>query len=149
MGEFSVAEVLEFAIAQEVKANHLYKRLAEKARSDEVRGKLEALAAQELEHKRHLEAQLARDIGMSGELNLGNYEVEGEAALDWDFKDVLAFAIEEERSGLHLYLDLSRIVDDDVCHDVLLDLADEEGKHRVELEIEYDKLMEAEAAEQD
>jgi rubrerythrin len=48
------------------------------------------------------------------------------------------FAIKAEKTEFRLYMDIAKQVSDENVKNILLILAQEEAKHKVKLEIEYD-----------
>jgi rubrerythrin len=150
MAEFdSDAEILELAIAREEDANQFYLILAERVKSAEMRKVFEDLAEEELEHKARLELEIIK-TGKVATATVKPGEPEGHddmdvalTELDMDYKDMLIMAMQKEEASFRLYVDLAgRVVNED-SHDTILALAEEEVKHKLRFEIEYDNLMKA------
>jgi len=141
------AEILEYAIAREVDANRFYLALAELTKKPEMRKVFEDLAKEELEHKAKLELEVmktgrtvaadeeARGLHTDEETNIGGAE------LDMDYKDMLMLAMEKEEAAFRTYVNLVPSVQDQESRDVLLALAEEEVKHKLRFEVEYDMLL--------
>jgi rubrerythrin len=55
--------------------------------------------------------------------------------------DVLAVAMEKERRAFRFYADLAGIMAENEVHEVILELAEEEVRHLIWIEMEYNKLM--------
>jgi len=61
--------------------------------------------------------------------------------VDMDYKDMLIMAMQKEEASFRLYVDLAGRVTNEDAHDTLLALAEEEVKHKLRFEIEYDLLL--------
>jgi len=61
-----------------------------------------------------------------------------------DYQDVLILAMKKEKASFHLYTDLADEVENQIQKETFLSLAQEEAKHKLRFEIEYDNevLME-------
>jgi rubrerythrin len=64
-----------------------------------------------------------------------------EAQLDMDYKDMLLLGIEKEEASFRTYVNLLANVDDEESREVLLAIAEEEVKHKLRFETEYDLLL--------
>lgn len=140
-------DVLGFAIAREVEANRFYLALARRVASSEIRKVFEELAEEELEHKARLELEFVKTgrVLPEGELVvLPEHEYivsDTDAALDMDYKDILMLGIEKEDAAFRTYVDIVAQVRDEQTREVLLALAQEEVKHKLRFEAEYDMLL--------
>jgi len=79
------------------------------------------------------------------DLKIGDYlvavePIEGEL----DYQKALIIAMKKEKAAFRLYTDLAGKVDDRGIRDLLLGLAQEEAKHKLRFEIEYDDMILAE-----
>lgn len=149
MDEFeSDVEILELAISREEDANKFFLKIAARVKNPEMRKVFEDLAAEELEHKAKLELEImktGRVVTASERLELEE-EADNEVALemlDVDYKDMLLMGMQKEEISFRLYVDLAARVTDKSSHDTLLALAQEEVKHKMRFEMEYDSLMKA------
>lgn len=140
-------DILAFAIAREVEANRFYLALAERVASAEIRKVFEELAEEELEHKAKLELEFMKTGKVLGEgegVTLPEHDYiisDTDAALDMDYKDVLMLGIEKEDAAFRTYVDMVTRVKDEQTREVLLALAQEEVKHKLRFETEYDLLL--------
>jgi rubrerythrin len=55
-----------------------------------------------------------------------------------DFQDALILAMKAEKAAYRLYNDLAEATDDENARNMFLTLAQEEAKHKLRFEIEYD-----------
>jgi len=141
-------EILELAIAREEDANQFYLALAARTEVPEMRKVFEDLANEELEHKAKLELEVmktGRVVTATKKLEpetVGDIETAG-SELDMDYKDMLIMAMQKEESSFRLYVDLAGRVTNEDARETLLALAEEEVKHKLRFEIEYDNLIKA------
>lgn len=147
MDEFETDdEIMELAIAREEDANKFFLALAARVKNPEMRKVFEDLAAEELEHKARLELEImkkGRVVTATKKLELeeeADTEVVREM-LDMDYKDMLLMGMQKEESSFRLYVDLAARVSGEDSYETLLALAEEEVKHKMRFEIEYDNLM--------
>lgn len=140
----SITEVLDFAIANEDKAHDFYLELALKARSPVMRDVLEGFAAEEFGHK--LKLQAVRDgefdLGPADDIpSLGVAESvdDVEPGDQMSYADALVLAMKREKAAYRLYLDLAAAAPTQELTDMFLGLANEEAKHKVRFELEYDR----------
>jgi len=140
-------EILEFAISREVEAYHFYLALAQRVDSPQMRKVFEDLAQEELEHKATLELEVMK-MGktVSVEVKPGRPDSEyilsdDLSQLDMDYKDMLLLGIEKEEAAFRTYVNLVASVHDEESRETLLKLAQEEVKHKLRFETEYDMLL--------
>lgn len=139
-------EVLEFAIAREVEAHRFFLALAGRVEDSEIRRVFEELAAEELEHKEKLELELMKAgivvDGAPSDVPRHEHVIsEDGSVLDMDYKDLLLLAMEKEDSAFRTYVDLIPKVHEPSSKETLLVLAQEEVKHKLRFEVEYDLLL--------
>ncbi len=140
----SVDAVLDHAIALEQAAIDLYTMLAEKSRTDTMKDVFLSFAQEERGHKAKLQAvksgkRVPGTIRQVQDLRIAEYVNDVVLSDDPSYADVLVFAMKQEKQAFRLYTDLADRTDDpDVKHLFLL-LAQEEAKHKLRFEIEYDQ----------
>lgn len=140
----NVDEILDFAIDGEQSAVDLYTGLAAEAKNPTIKKAFEEYANEERGHKAKLEEVKAGKRMMMAsdkpvqDLKIADYTVEEEPGPDADYQTVLIFAMKKEKAAFKLYTDLAGRVDDAGVRDLLLGLAQEEAKHKLRFEIEYD-----------
>jgi rubrerythrin len=141
----SVDEILNFAIEREVEANEFYAQLAGQMESPAMRKVFEAFAIEELGHKMKLEAVKAGEFEFKEEqvqsLEITDYVVEGEPKPDMSYADALVLAMKKEKAAYRLYVDLAATAEAEELTDMFLALAQEEAKHKLRFEIEYDEVV--------
>ncbi len=148
MGNSDPSEgILEFAISKEVEAYHFYMAMARHVDTARMREVFEELAAEELGHKAKLELEVIKTgqvLTIPQELPPGpdsDYIVaEGDALLSMDYMDMLLLAMEKEEAAFRTYVNLVADTRDEQMQELLLALAEEEVKHKIRFETEYDIL---------
>ena len=139
-------EILEFAISRENEAYNLYMTLADRVLDPRLRRFLELLAREELEHKAKLELEIIKTgRTVSTELQparpANEYILTNEPApLDMDYMDVLLLGMEKEEAAFRIYVNLINSIHDQQSKEVLMALAQEEVKHKLRFETEYNIL---------
>lgn len=141
----SFSDVLDFAIDREIEANRFYTYLARKMRVPAMREVFEAFAREELGHKAKLEGikqgkkiQAGKDVP---DLRIADYVVDVDLAPDMNYPDALVLAMKKEKAAFRLYLDLANEVHNEDQKTLFLALAQEEAKHKLRFEIEYDEIV--------
>ncbi len=144
MGKFgSVEEILDFAIEREVEAHDFYVGLSKQAKDAKVREVLDEFAIEEMGHRLKLEAvkagELAMEAGEVESLDIADYAVDVDAGVDMSYADSLVVAMKKEKAAFKFYSDLAAIAEDENLVNTFLSLAQEEAKHKLRFEIEYDE----------
>lgn len=140
-------EILEFAIAREVEAYNFFMALAERVESPEIAKVFEDLAKEELEHKAKLELELiktGKTLPKIEKVAIPEHDYitsDVNSVLDMDYKDVLMLGMEKEEASFRTYVNLIPSVHDEESREVLMALAEEEVKHKLRFETEYELLL--------
>ena len=140
--------ILEFALSKEVEAYHFYMAVARRVDSPKIREVFEELAAEELEHKARLELEIIK----TGKVVPDGYEPapgpdsdyvvdEDDALLDMDYQDMLLLAMEKEKAAFRTYVKMVAEARDEQTQELLLALAEEEVRHKLRFQTEYDVLL--------
>ena len=143
MKEFqTVDEVLDFAIRKEVAAHRFYDELAQWAERAEAAELFEELAADELQHKKRLEAIKAGQVTIQdeevGSLGMADRIEAAEPKANLTYAQALVVAMQREKEAFGLYKRLASLARNQDVRDTLAKLAQEEAEHKLRLEIEYD-----------
>lgn len=147
MNEFSsVDDILDFAINKEEEAFQFYTNLADQAERPNMRQVFEELSNEELGHKEKLLAIKEGKLLMTAEqkvmdLKLADYLVDVEPSPKLDYQEAFILAMKREKASFKLYTDLAETTDNDDLRKTLLIFAQEEAKHKLRLEIEYDEYV--------
>jgi rubrerythrin len=140
-------EILEYAISREVEAYYFFMALAGRVADPKMRQVFEDLAAEELEHKAKLELEIIKtgktlpDQQMPPGRPESDYIIsDSDLPLDMDYNDMLLLGIEKEASAFRMFVNLIPGVQDEESREVLLALAEEEVRHKIRFQNEYDML---------
>jgi len=142
----SVDAILDFAIGEEQKAADFYTKLASTASKPNIREMFTQFANEEKGHKAKLRAARQGKLLLKSsekilDLKIGDHLEEIEFTPNLDFQDALIIAMKAEKNAFRLYSSMARQADDPGIRDMLLALAQEEAKHKLRFEIEYDDLV--------
>jgi rubrerythrin len=143
----TVDEILDFAINEEEQAARFYTELAQKMDKSWMKKVFEEFALEEKSHKQKLLAVkqgnfLLPDAQKITDLKIADYLVDLEPQPDMEYQDALILAMKKEKAAFKLYSDLAEATDQQDVRLSLLALAQEEAKHKLRFEIEYDNLLE-------
>ncbi|MFC1836665.1 ferritin family protein [Thermodesulfobacteriota bacterium] len=142
----SVDEVLDFAIGQEEEAFQFYTDLAGKFDRPWMKEVFEGFALEEKGHKKKLmEVKAGKTLqpakGKVLDLKLADYLVDVDPNKELDYQDALVLAMKKEKSAFKMYTNLAGTTDDENLKQLFLRLAQEEAKHKLRFEIEYDEYV--------
>jgi rubrerythrin len=142
----SIDDILNFAIGEEQAAFEFYTRLASQAAASDMRATFESFANEEMKHKVRLEAiklggTLRAAEGPVMDLRIADYLVNVPASPGLDYRTALVLAMKKEKAAFKLYSDLAASADDENVKATFLALAQEEARHKLRFELEYDDLL--------
>ncbi|MDY0091946.1 MAG: ferritin family protein [Candidatus Vecturithrix sp.] len=150
MQEFrSVNDVLDFAIAREEEAAQFYTDLASKMDREWMRKVFQDFAKEEQGHRAKLVGVKAGKIPLLTQaqvmdLKIGDYLVKIDAdkqAADLDYQQALIVAMKKEKAAFKLYMDLANQTSEPEFVALFQSLAQEEAKHKLRFELEYDDMF--------
>jgi rubrerythrin len=141
----SFDDILDFAIQNEIDANQFYADMAQQMKDPAMREAFEVFAAEELGHKIKLEGikqtKAIKPAQNVEDLHISDYVVEVEPGPDMGYQDALVLAMKKEKAAFRLYLELASRVANEELKSLFLSLAQEEAKHKLRFEIEYDEIV--------
>ncbi len=145
----NVNEILDYAIRSEERSCHFYNRLAEQVNRENMKKVFRDFAREEEGHKKKLlrikeGEMLLPEKEKVMDLKIAEYVMDVEPGEDLDYQQALIIAMKSEKEAFRMYQDLASATDDQNLKEVLLGLAQEEARHKLRFEIEYDEnvLME-------
>ncbi|MHC4265548.1 MAG: ferritin family protein [Planctomycetota bacterium] len=147
MGQFdSIEAILDFAISEEKGAQEFYLQLAQKVDNPAVKKALEDFAKEEAAHQAKLEkikagGKLLQTSNQVSDLKIADYLVDVAPSADMDYQSVLTIAMKKEKAAFKLYTELAAQTTDSEIKEVFLSLAQEEAKHKLRFEMEYDEVI--------
>ncbi|MFH1812213.1 MAG: ferritin family protein [Pseudomonadota bacterium] len=139
----AVDEVLDFAIDREQEAHDFYVDLARKVDMPWMKATFEEFAKEEAGHKAKIQGlkqgkKLQTSEKKVLDLKIGDYLVDVTPSENMDYQDALVLAMQREKAAFRLYSDLARQSIDDSVRTLFLGLAQEEARHKLRFEVEYD-----------
>jgi len=139
----SVDEILDFAIKSEQSALDFYTKLATNSKNIAMKEVFLEFAEEEKTHKKRLETikeekNFKVEIAKIQDLKISEYITDVKQSDNMTYQEALILAMKREKNAVKLYTDLSAIVEDDKMRILFKSLANEEAKHKLRFEIEYD-----------
>jgi rubrerythrin len=140
----SVDEILDFAIEKEEEAASFYTDLAGRVEQWNMAQVFEDFAKEEKKHKEKLlkikdGKLLLSAAGQVKDLKISDYLVEVPASPELGYQGALILAMKKEKASFKLYSDLAASAPDENLRATLSALAQEEARHKLRLEVEYDE----------
>lgn len=143
----NIDNILNFAIDAEQEAFDFYMNLANKLSNNQMKAVFEGFAKEEIAHKAKLmkikEEGAFDDFKREkiDDLKMEEYVVAVKPNPNMTYKEALVLAMKKEKSAFRLYSNLASIANNDILKNVLLMLAQEEAKHKLRFELEYDEFV--------
>ncbi len=142
----TASEIIAFAIENEQKAADFYTDLAARSELSNIKEVFLGFAKEEMGHKAKLEAvQTGKKVlpadKVIADLKVGDYLVDVNLDATLGYQEALIVAMKAEKAAFRLYTDLAGVTDDAGLKETLLGLAQEEAKHKLRFEIEYDERI--------
>lgn len=142
----SVDDALDFAIQKEQEAHDMYLDLAQRVQRPEMQSIFRQFAGEELGHKAKLENVKAggrlRPVETKiQDLKIADYSVDIEPKDHMTYQEALLYAMQAEKRAYMLYTELASQTDDAALVELFQGLAQEEAKHKLRFEIEYDEYI--------
>jgi rubrerythrin len=141
----SVDDILDFAIKNEQNAVDFYTKYSELVKG-EMQNVFKEFALEEIKHKARLmqikeEKMFVFSPERITELNISDYTTTANFTYDLTYQDTLVLAMQKEKAAFKLYMTLSQKTDIPFLKEVFLSLAQEESKHKLRFELEYDEYI--------
>jgi rubrerythrin len=142
----SADEILDFAIVKEEEAAQFYINLAGKMAPPNMKEVFEEFAQEEKKHKEKLLlVKSGQKLLLAGkkvpDLKIGDTLLAVDTTVDVSditYQEALIIAMKAEKAAFKLYHDLAQNTKDAELKNLFLSLAQEEAKHKLRFEIEYD-----------
>ena len=147
--EATFEKIISFAIEKEDEAAKLYKDLSGRVQKPNAKVMFDELAAEEVKHGELLKGMIEKSIPdlpseKVTDLKISDYLVEMPFKPDMDYQDILIMAMKREESAVKLYNDMASRVQEAKIKDLLKFMSQQEAKHKLRLETEYDSNILAE-----
>jgi len=142
----TVEGILDFAIRGEEESVEFYTDLAKKSARPGMERIFLEFADEERKHKAKLLAvkagkQLQPAAAKIADLRITGFLVDVEPTPDLDYQGALIVAMKKEKAAFALYNQLAELAPEASLRDLLLALAQEEAKHKLRFELEYDQVV--------
>jgi len=146
----SLEGIIEYALGNEKEAEAFYTEVSEQAGSKGVKEMFVSFAAEERKHQKMLENLLAGSIDQNihdyelkwvPDIKRSNYVVDMTYRKGMAYRDILLLAMKREEKALALYNDLLDKSESEGQKKLFMILCQEEAKHKLALEKEYDDYM--------
>jgi len=139
----NIDEILDYAIKREEDAARLYSSLAQKVERPGMKTAFLEFAKEEGRHRARLmkikEGEMpAVTIEKVQNLQITETLVAPEFSENMTYPEILAYAMKAEKAAFTLYTNLAEMTDDPALSEIFASLAQEEAKHKLRFEIEYD-----------
>ena len=162
-----VDDILDFAIENEIEAYKFYTGLSAKMDNPEMNPVRDTpkgddcqrqpvsngmkqvfldFAAEEQEHRKLLEdIKKGKTFNISSEkvvdLKIAEFIVAIQPTPDMDYQAALVLAMQKEKKSFHLYTRIANLVTDPANKQLFQFLAQQEAKHKLRFELEYDQVV--------
>jgi len=142
----NIDDILDFAIEMEQKSIEFYKELAQQSKADDMKATFYNFVEEEIKHKAKLlkiKEEKVFTLGQEkiNELNIADYLEKTEPNENMSYQDALILAMKREKAAFRLYTKLANQTSDPEFVKLFLSLAQEESKHKLMFEIEYDEVI--------
>lgn len=144
----SIPEILRFAIGKEKASRQFYVDVAARVTDPVTQSVFEAIGLEEQKHIEALELELMKlgvtvDVDAEPDENerrwLKSVEMD-ESAENMDFREAMLIAIQKEKASHQLYIQVLGMVQQPEYRDIFRQLAEEEMRHIVQFEREYQAM---------
>lgn len=147
MEDFKTIEgILDFAIAGEQEAVEFYTGLSKQTNNKYMKETFEQFAREEMGHKAKL--LKVKNEGVTNQweekvndMMIADYMVDLVITPDINYQDALIIAMKKEKAAFKLYLSLSEKTSNSELKGIFTGLANEEAKHKLRFELEYDEFV--------
>ena len=147
--EVTFEKIISFAIEKEDEAAKLYKDLSGRVQKPNAKVMFDELAAEDVKHGELLKGMIEKSIPdlpseKVTDLKISDYLVDVSFKPDMDYQDILIMAMKREESAVKLYSDMASRIQEAKIKDLLKFMSQQEAKHKLRLETEYDSNILAE-----
>jgi rubrerythrin len=143
MQKETVESILKKAASKENGTYQLYKNAANNAKDAQIKTTLNKFAEEELKHKQAIEdfnietlSKQEIEIEETSRQGISEFLISTDECLreDSDFNDILVYAAKREKKAFEFYSNMSKMVDDSNLKKLFVWLAQEESKHKEDIE---------------
>ena len=140
----NIDDVLDFAIESEQKAVDFYHQLADRVKNEDMKNIFLEFAQEEVAHKAKLKKIKEEKVFIASsesisDLKISDYVDSVVIKPDMSYQEALIVAMNREKAAFNLYTRLSKKTNVPELQNIFKMLAQEESKHKLRFEIEYDE----------
>ncbi len=139
--------IIDYAVKREEETHDFYKKWADRL-SGGMKQVLLGFAEEEIKHKEKLLEIKSGKVDVTKppkeeivDLKIADYLADVELRDDITYQEALIVAMKIEKASFRLYKELALRVEDENLKNVFLNLAQEEAKHKLWFETEYDEKI--------
>ena len=145
----SMKDVLDFALSKEMASVQFYRDISSRIQQSSTRALFDVLLKNESEHVETIRLEIEK-LGYTVDSNVAEEpsgyqwkeQLETEDSVgEMSFAEALMLAIQKERAAFRLYTQLLGQNQSPEYEQILLELAEEEMRHVLQLEREYQSIM--------
>jgi rubrerythrin len=147
MKEFnSINDILDFAINAEQEAVNFYTSLADHSKNAAMKTVFIDFAQEEMKHKSMLMGIKEHgkfdvpDLKIK-DLKIADYLVNVKPTASMTYEEALILAMQKEKKAFMFYMNLSEKAEEPSMKKLFLSLAQEESRHKLRFELEYDEYI--------
>lgn len=142
----NIDDVLDFAMDAEQKAVDFYNQLAERVKNEDMKSIFLEFAQEEVGHKAKLkkikeEKMFVASSESISDLKISDYIDSVVIKPNMSYQEALIVAMNREKASFNLYTRLSKKTDVPELQNIFKMLAQEESKHKLRFEMEYDEFV--------
>ena len=142
----NIDEILDFAIANEQQAADFYNKLSSESVEKQMKDTFSAFAKEEMGHKARLEKVKNDRIFEEQQedvldMKISDYIVSSPTSDKMTYQEALVLAMKREKAAFRLYIKLSELAPDEKFKTIFKNLANDEAKHKLNFELEYDDVI--------
>ena len=142
----NIDEILDFAITNEQQAADFYNKLAKDSNDQEMTSTFAAFAKEEQGHKARLEKIKNEGVYEAKQedvldMKISDYLVSVKTSESMTYQEALILAMKREKAAFRLYVKLADISPTSELKTIFTNLANDEAKHKLKFEIEYDDVI--------
>ena len=146
----SVAEILRFALSKEKASLQFYIDVASRVTNVATKCMFEAIEKEEQKHIEAIELELMKlGVTVYPEKDMRESDFEWSESLEidqgdenMDYRDAIYVAIQKEKAAFQLYTQVLGMVQEPEYRKIFMELAQEEMRHLMQFEREYQALSE-------
>jgi len=143
-----IVDILMVGINREKEANMFYNALSQCTEDQQVISMCRQFAEEELIHKANLELEVLKLGRTTANMPAVNqtpldFMVDLSKVSQMNCADLLVIAMNKEKEAFRFYLELYAMTTEPEFREVLMEMAEEEARHKLRFEIHYDLYMSA------